>query len=72
MQKYLGDSIEKWKFMAIAAKQKVFLIIYLKRPDSKTYEKYVKGQIFPSTPSMKTFNERALWNTPYIQDLHYL
>ena len=66
MQKYLGSSIENKKFDGDCGKaesvQKL-LIIYLKRADSKTYEKYVKVQHFLSTPSMKTFNERALWNT---------
>ena len=69
MQKYLGSSIENKKVDGDCGKAESvqkFLIIYLKRADSQTCKKYVKGQHFFSIPSMKTFKEQVLWNILYI------
>ena len=73
MQKYLGSSTENKKNDGDCGKAESvqkFLIINLKREDSKTYNKYVKVQNFLSSPCMKTFNERVLWNTLYILGVH--
>ena len=67
MQKYLGSFIENKKVDGDCGKAESvhkWLIIYLKRAYSKTFI-YAKVQNFLSTPSMKTFNERVLWNTLY-------
>ena len=59
MQEYLGSSIENKKVDGDCGKAKSvqkFIIIYLKRAKSPKH-KYVKGQNFLSTSSMKTFNE---------------
>ena len=68
IEKYLVSSIEKKKVDGDCGKAdsvQKFLIIYLKRAYSQNINKYVKAQNFLSTPSMKTFNERVLWNTLY-------
>ena len=68
MLKYLGHSIDNKRVAGDWGKAESvqnFLIIYLKRANSKTYNKFVKVQSFLSTPSMKTFNERVLWYTLY-------
>ena len=70
MQKYSGSSIENKKVDGDCGKAESvqnLLIIYLKKNRySKTCEKYVKGQNVLLISSMKTLNERVLWNTPYI------
>ena len=64
MQKYLASSIKNKKVDGDCGRAEVFNNLFKKSKFQNI--KYVNGQNFLSTPSMKSFNEQIQWNTLYI------